>query len=201
MQRLRLHVICAIAIAAAGPALSRSADAQTFGSSYTSTAAKNCRVKKTEPDGSISICRGKAGLVVIVSEDDLRQTVTVGRNQKAAENEPAASSGFGPFNFTTDTVEWRAIDGKPFAIIQRWHISDNSETDKNGRPIGRGLLVVTRLPPGPVCHVAHVDVHANPNANDLARKMADEFARDFKCGKDEVKIAGQAGRATDLAKH
>jgi hypothetical protein len=201
MQRLRLHVICAIAVAAAGPALFGRADAQTFGSSYTSTAEKNCRVKKTEPDGSVSVCPGKAGLIVVVSEDDLRQTVTVGRNQKAAENEPAASSGFGPFNFTTDTVEWRAIDGKPFAIIQRWHVSDNNETDKNGRPIGRALLVVTRLPPGPVCHVAHVDVHANPNANELARKMADEFARDFKCGKDEVKIAGEPGRATELAKH
>jgi hypothetical protein len=201
MHRLGLHVICAIAIAVAGPALFGRASAQTFGSSYTSTAAKNCRVKKTEPDGSVSVCPGKAGLIVVVSEDDLRQTVSVGRNQRAADNEPAASSGFGPFNFTTDTVEWRAIDGKPFAIIQRWHISDNSETDKNGRPIGRGLLVVTRLPPGPVCHVAHVDVHANPNANELARKMADEVARDFKCRKDEVKVAGEPGRASELAKH
>jgi hypothetical protein len=201
MHRFYPGVICAVAIAAASPALSGRADAQTFSSSYTSTAEKHCRVKKTEPDGSVSVCPGKAGLVVLLSEDDLRQTVSVGRNQKAAEDEPAASSGFGPFNFTTGTVEWRTVDGKPFAIIQRWHISDNSEMDKNGRPIGRGLLVVTRLPPGPVCHVAHVDVHANPNANELARKMADEFARDFKCGKDEVKIAGQAGRATDLAKH
>jgi hypothetical protein len=201
MHRLRLQIICAIAVAVAGPALFGRADAQTFGSSYTSTAEKNCRVKKTEPDGSVSVCPGKAGLIVLVSEDDLRQTVSVGRNRKAAEDEPAASSGFGPFNFTTDTVEWRAIDGKPFAIIQRWHISDNSETDKNGRPVGRALLVVTRLPPGPVCHVAHVDVHANADANELARKMADAFARDFRCGKDELKVAGQTGRATELAKH
>jgi len=205
MRRFYPNVIGAVAILLAFffalPALFGRADAQTFGSSYTSTAEKNCRVKKTEPDGSVSVCPGKAGLIVLVSEDDLRQTVSVGRNEKAAENEPAASSGFGPFNLTTDTVEWRAVDGKPFAIIQRWHISDDSETDKNGRPVGRALLVVTRLPPGPVCHVAHVDVRANPNANELARQIADETARDFKCGKDEVKIAGQAGRATELAKH
>jgi len=158
-------------------------------------------VKKTEPDGAVSICPGKAGLIVLVSEDDLRQTVSVGRNRKAAENEPAASSGFGPFNFTSDTVEWRATGGKPFAIIQRWHISDNEDMDKNGRPIGKGLLVVTRLPPGPVCHVAYVDVRANPDPNELARRMADETAREFKCGKDEVKIAGERGRATELARH
>ena len=48
-------------------------------------------------------------------------------------------------------------------------------------------MVVTRLPPGAVCHVAYVDVRANPNPNELARKAADEIARDFKCGKDEVK--------------
>jgi hypothetical protein len=47
---------------------------------------------------------------VLVTEDDLRQTVSVGRNQQSAENEPAASSGFGPFNSTTDAAEWRAAD-------------------------------------------------------------------------------------------
>jgi hypothetical protein len=201
MHRLCLNLICAIAMVIAAPALFGRANAQSFSSSYTSTAEKNCRVKKTEPDGAVSICPGKAGLIVLVSEDDLRQTVSVGRNRKAAENEPAASSGFGPFNFTSDTVEWRATGGKPFAIIQRWHISDNEDMDKNGRPIGKGLLVVTRLPPGPVCHVAYVDVRANPDPNELARRMADETAREFKCGKDEVKIAGERGRATELARH
>ena len=57
------------------------------------------------------------------------------------------------------------------------------------------MLAVTRLPPGPVCHVAYVDVQANPNANELARKAADEIARNFKCGKDEVKMIGDSGRA------
>ena len=41
------------------------------------------------------------------------------------------------------------------------------------------MLAVTRLPPGAVCHVAYVDVKANPNANELARKAADESARAF----------------------
>jgi hypothetical protein len=38
------------------------------------------------------------------------------------------------------------------------------------------------------------------NANELARKAADEIARDFKCGKDEVKIIGETGRAVNLTK-
>jgi hypothetical protein len=178
------------------------ANAQTFSSSYTSTAPRDCRVTSAGngvDDSTIRVCPGKAGLVVVISEDDLRETVSVGRSRAVAAKEPAAQSWFGPFNSTTNTVEWRALDGKPFAIIQRWHIADNADEDKNGRPIAKPLLAVTRLPPGAVCHVAYVDVKANPNANELARKAADEAARNFKCGKDEVKVIGESGRAVELA--
>jgi hypothetical protein len=178
------------------------ANAQTFSSSYTSTASRDCRVTSAGngvDDSTIRICPGKAGLVVVISEDDLREAVSVGRNRAAAAREPAAQSWFGPFNSTTNTVEWRALDGKPFAIIQRWHIANNADEDKDGRPIAKPMLAVTRLPPGAVCHVAYVDVKANPNANELAREAADEAARNFKCGKDEAKVIGESGRAIELA--
>jgi hypothetical protein len=157
--------------------------------------------KPSNLDGSTTrVCPGKSGLVVLISEDDLRETVSVGRNRTAAAGEPAGGTSFGPFNSTAHTVEWRALNGKPFAIIQRWHIADVSDEDKNGRPIAKPMLAVTRLPPGPACHVAYVDVKANPNANELARNAADEFARDFKCGKEEVKVIGERGRAVEMAK-
>jgi hypothetical protein len=197
---LRFKVTLAIAVVTAVPALIGSASAQSFGSSYTSTAEKDCHITNTGQVSSVNVCPGKAGLIVLVTEDDLRQTVSVGRNRKAAENEPAASTGFGPFNSTNATIEWRAVDGKPFAIIQRWIIADIDAPDKGGPPTDKGLLVVTRLPPGAVCHVAYVDVAANPNPNELARKAADEIARDFKCGKDEVQFVGARGRAAELAK-
>jgi hypothetical protein len=204
MKRFRYLYLTALACAAgtvAGPI--SPANAQTFSSSYTSTAPKDCRMigKPSELDGSTSrVCPGKAGLVVSISEGDLRETVSVGRNRAAAEQEPAAQSWFGPFNSTTNTVEWRAVDGKPFAIIQRWHIADNSDPDKEGRPTAKPMLAVTRLPPGEVCHVAYVDAQANPNPNELARKAADELARNFQCGKDEVQVIGETGRAATMAK-
>lgn len=176
---------------------------ETITSSYSSTAPKDCRVRSAAngvDDSTIRVCPGKAGLVVVVSEDDLRETISVGRNKAAADREPAAQSWFGPFNSTTTTVEWRAANGKPFAIIQRWHIADNADQDKNSRPIAKPMLAVTRLPPGPVCHVAYVDAQANPNANELARQAADEIARNFNCEKDEVRIVGATGRAVELAK-
>ena len=178
------------------------ADAQSVGSTYTSTAPKNCSPigKPSELDGSTTrSCPGKDGLLVLIAEDDLRETVSVGRNRKAAAEEPAAKVWFGPFNSSETTIEWRAVDSKPFAIIQRWHIADNDDPDKQGRPNTKAMLVVTRLPPGPVCHVAYVDAVANPSANELARKAADDFARGFTCGKNEVKIIGTRGRAIELA--
>jgi hypothetical protein len=187
----------------ATPSLISPANAQTFSSFYTSTAPKDCRVvsaKNRVDDSTIRTCPGKAGLVVVISEDDLRETVSVGRNRAAAAREPAAQAWFGPFNSTTNTVEWRAVDGKPFAIIQRWHIADNGDRDKDDRPIAKPMLAVTRLPPGEVCHVAYIDAQANSNPNELARKAADELARHFRCGKDEVKVIGEIGKAVGLAK-
>ena len=196
-------VATTLTLVAVTAAMILQSNAETIGSSYTSTAPKDCRVKSAGngvDDSTIRVCPGKDGLIVLISEDDLREAVSVGRNRLGASREPAAQSWFGPFNSTTNTVEWRSANGRPFAIIQRWHIADNADQDKSGRPIAKPMLTVTRLSPGPVCHVAYVDVQANPDAHELARKAADDLARKFKCGKDEVKIIGNSGRGVELAK-
>ncbi|MCP4621360.1 MAG: hypothetical protein GY844_33580 [Bradyrhizobium sp.] len=195
--------VTTLTLFAVSAALVLQSNAETIGSSYTSTAPKDCRVRSAGNgvDGStIRVCPGRNGLIVLIAEDDLRETVSVGRNRLGASREPAAQTWFGPFNSTTHTVEWRSANGRPYAIIQRWHIADIDDEDKKtGRPIAKPMLAVTRLSPGPVCHVAYVDVQANPDANELARKAADEIARDFKCGTDKVKTVGNSGRAVELA--
>lgn len=208
MPRKSLSVTMASALlACAGAGLAGPASGQTAQnfSSYTSTAEKDCRLVRTgtaDDGGGTRVCRGPAGLVVVVSEGDLRETVTVGRNHKTADSEPAARDGFGPFNSTTPTIEWRhpAKGQPPIAMIQRWHIADIEDEGKDGRPIAKQLLVITRLSPGPVCRIAYVDVKANANANELAREAADTLARDFKCGTDTVKVMGARGRAVELAR-
>lgn len=203
LSRQPLVVTALTGLFAAASSPLSSASAQTFSSSYTSAAPKDCRNvdKSKDNDGATQVCPGKSGLVLVVSEGDLRQTVSVGSTPAAAAKEPAANVWFAPFNSTGNTVEWRAADGKPFAIIQRWLIADNDDLDKSGTPTNKPVLAVTRLPPGPVCHVAYIDGQANRNPNELARQAADEFARDFKCGKDEVKVIGEKGAAVNLAKH
>ena len=185
----------------AGPATSQSAQIVSI---YTSTAPKDCRVlsRDKEDGGGVRACKGPSGLAVVVSESDLRETVSVARSVKVAENEPAAHSRFEPFSSTTHTIEWRTTDKskRPFAMIQRWHLADNNDKDKDDRPIAKPLLVVTRLPPGKACHVAYIDVKANPDANELARQAADDIARDFKCGADSPRVVGNSGRAVELAR-
>jgi hypothetical protein len=170
-------------------------------SAYSSLAARNCWIDgpgRVE-DSPVRICRGKATLVVLVSKDDHRETISVGRNRDEAAKEPAAQILFGPFNSALPSIEWRIAGNNPFAMIQRWRIADIVD-QTIGASDAKSLLVVSRLPPGAVCPVAYVDAAANPNADELARQAADQIARDFKCGSDEAKVLGTPGRAAELAK-
>lgn len=172
-------------------------------STYTSTAEKDCKAidGKNDPDedGFVHVCPGMGQLIVLNTEGDLREAVSVGRTRAAAEKEPAAQRWFGPFSSTSNTIEWRhPKGGAPFAIIQRWHLADNEDPDANNRPRTKQLLVVTRLPPGPVCQVAYVDVTANADANEIARRAANK-ARAFDCAEDTIKVEGLRGRAVELA--
>jgi hypothetical protein len=124
-------------------------------------------------------------------------TVSIGRDLKSAANAPASKHQFAPFNSAHDTLEWRTTKGAPFATIQRWFLSDAANIDKAGKPAQVAMLVVTRF--NPTCHAAYVDVHANAIANAMARKAADEHARDFDCNNPPM-VIGKPGRATELAK-
>lgn len=204
---MRAKLLCTFLVSAIfACAAASTASAQQNTSQYTSVATKTCKKFESTKVSNDEIaagydCRGLPGYSVFVAEDDLRTFVAIGFNRLHAKDQPAASQGFGPFNSVHDTLEWR-IDSKtkkPFATIQRWYIADNANTDKDGRPSTVGLLVVTRIPAGPSCHVAYIDVASNENANALAQKAADEIARNFDCKKDAVQFVGNKGRAAELA--
>jgi hypothetical protein len=202
--RLCMPITVIVTISLCTSATPARAQAAEIISTYTSTAKKDCSIippAKDDPDpGFHHICPGMGGLIVSNIEGDLREVVSVGRTRATAEKEPAAKAFFGPFSSTTNTIEWRhPKGGAPFAIIQRWHLADNDDAGPDNRPRTKQMLVVTRLPPGPVCHVAYVDVKANANANEVARQAADK-ARDFTCGKDKVRVEGASGRAVELAR-
>ena len=181
------------------PLMSAPAASQSIDYVYTKFDAKTCkhqRGRAAEDYGSWS-CPGHEKLNVLLSAGDQRMFVTYGSGK---QKDLAASQTFPGFNDVYEgTVEWRIekTDGKarPFATILRWNVVTPDDREKATGPIkstGR-VLVVTRLGPGGTCHVGYVDAKANPDANELARRIADEKARTFKCGKDKRIVAGKTG--------
>ncbi len=116
--------------------------------------------------------------------------MSFGRN---AKDELAARQTLSAFNSQGDTIEWRLLGrsarSKPVAAIMRWHtLVSSEEGDIHGQ-----VLVVTRLSPGPVCHIGYVDALANHDANEVAQKIADQYSEKFRCGRDERVILGNKG--------
>ena len=155
-------------------------------------ADKTCKHRKGREveDYGTWTCPGYAGIPVVLSAGDQRMQVSFGPR---ASREVAAGETFPAFNDVyKGTIEWRLAPGKngkpaPYATILRW----NYMTSPDDRKASGRALVVTRLNPGGVCHVGYVDARANPDANDIARKLAGEKARNFVCEKDKPEWHGK----------
>ena len=188
MKRAVFVVMAATALGATTPAF-----AQSAASAYTPLDLDKCRhtpSKEVEDYGEWR-CMGYGGSAVRVTAGDQRIYVSFGRN---AKNEPAAKQTLASFNSEGKAIEWRGMrsaDGKlvPYATIMRWNVTKSAEEP----PVRGQVLVVTRLGPGGVCHVGYVDARANYDANALAQKIADQSARNFKCGADKAIILGNKG--------
>ena len=188
-MHLGLQIIAVLGVVA----VSAPTSAQEISYVYTKfDADKTCKHTKgtdVEDYGSWR-CPGYGGLIVRLSAGDQRMTVSFGTSAKKAEDEVAAGETFPGFNSVYEgMVEWRIEklpNGKtrPFATILRWNMRTEDDAKRDdGKSRGR-TLVVTRLNPGGVCHVGYVDART-PGANEAARKLADEKARNFKCGTDD----------------
>lgn len=175
-----------LAAAAVTVLLASPVAAQQFDSAYTELDVAACTVLSTDEMGATWACPGYRGYPVWVAEGDLRFFVSYGFG---APQQPAASQTLWPFNELGPRIEWRlrreAGGWVPFATILRFYTEPE--------PGYRGqALVVTRLGPDGVCHVAWIDARANADANQLARDAADNIAPLFACGQDPL-VLGEPG--------
>jgi len=165
----------------AGPAA-----ANEKNSVYTSLDLDACRqepLNADDPvDGGTWWCDGYEGMPVRVSEGDLRFFVSYG---EAAAGEIAATQTLPAFNTINKTLEWRLELGRDdgrwhaFATILRFF------TDAGEGAARAQFLVITKLGgPGQICHIGTVNALLNPDANVLARRVADEAASGYVCGVD-----------------
>jgi hypothetical protein len=194
----RLCVALALGLAGAAPAAT-----QSIGSAYTDYDTKLCPHKagREVEDYGEWRCKGLDGMAVRVSAGDQRMTMSFGPH---AKDEPAAAQTLQGFNDVYKArLEWRFARGtdgriRPFAAIVRWNtflLDEREELAASGRPktVRGQVLVVTRLGPRGVCHVGYVDALANRDANEIARRIADEKARAFRCDADKPVIVGETG--------
>ncbi|WP_052341113.1 hypothetical protein [Salinarimonas rosea] len=155
-------------------------------SAYTTLAYDACLTLDAPEPGEpaewvVLECEGWGDYPVIVRDSDGRMSLAYGF---APEELPWTS--FQSFNRVHDTIEWRLREGRPFATVHRWLVSDLEGGE-------RQVLVVSRVwqpDSAPGCRVGFVDAQANPDANVLARDVADRLALGFMCGEEEPRWHG-----------
>ena len=156
---------------------------------------KDCTVfasaEEGEGDWANLVCSGYRGYPVFIYSGDLRESVFYGF-PPGGDLAPAWES-FSAFNSTGSRIEWRieAENGKsiPFATIHRWSVSADAENPDRQIEV---LVVekVGQMHQRDGCAVGLVLATGNPQANEAARKIADEKARNFACGGDERVVVG-----------
>jgi hypothetical protein len=160
--------------------------AQLYVSSYTALKFEECTVITSDDFGSTWACPGLKGLPVMLRESQRSFRVSYGLT---STTETAAEQTLPVENRLGEEIEWRVSNAegsyKPFATILKFFTKAKAEGAAEGE-----VLVVTKLSPGATCHVAYIDALANPDAEQLARKAADETAGDFDCA-DEPEIIGK----------
>ena len=183
-----------IPLALAG--LCQAAHADGISSAYTDLDwKKDCvtyaKAEEGEGDWANLACSGYRGYPVLVAYDDARESLYYGF---PSDDMTAVWESFSGFNSAGPKVEWRIeTTGDiviPFAAIHRRSIGNPEDENKPTE-----VLVVAKVAQPEAhegCTVGLVLATGNPQANDQARKLADDKARSFACGKDKRVVIGDA---------
>jgi hypothetical protein len=197
MHRLIVTLLAALASMAA-PLSAGAAE-----SVYTDTRLDKCENLIPNPEqididmGVASYrCDGYKGYPFYFDENDVRQSTYFG--YLSDEILAGAGETFAVFNHIGDKIEWRLDDkGVPRATILRYILEhQNPETTNLDKAFYGQVLVVSRVgQPDDMtgCVTAYVDALENKDANELARKLADEQAPNFACGKEKPVFHGKVG--------
>jgi hypothetical protein len=192
MRALLLPLVLAVPCLAC---LSQTAKAGDISSAYTDLDwKKDCvtYAQAGEGDGDWAdlACSGYRGYPVLIAYDDARESLFYGF--PPGGDMVSAWESFAGFNSSGPKVEWRIeTTGDvvvPFAVIHRRSISD---PDDENKPIEVLLVAkVAQMGARDGCTIGLVLATGNPQANDQARKLADEKAKSFACGKDKHTVIG-----------
>ena len=184
---------CSNAIAAgalgAGIIISAPAHAGQFDSAYTKIDLDMCPKREEWELGASFTCEGYKGWPLIVAESDLRFYIAYSED---TEGQTSFGQTIPAFNTIHDTLEWRLKKGpdggwQPLATILRYY-TDGAAAD--GSTKQGEVLVVTKIRADDSCHIAHINALTVPDANLVARRIADEKAASFDCENGEIERVG-----------
>src|SRR5262249_26352102 len=181
-----------------GGAATSHAAGRSMDSAYTKFAIERCphRAGRDVEDYGEWRCRGVGGITVLINAGGPRMTKSFGaraRDEPAAAPTPRGVNSIAQGRIERGGTRQPARRSPPFAAIVGWSTLLVDERGVAGKSAKGRVLVVTRLGPGGVCHIGYVDAVANANANELARKIADERAASFRCDIDKPVIVGETG--------
>jgi len=193
---MELSAMRALLIPLALAGLCQAASAGDISSAYTDLDwDKDCvtyaQAAEGEGDWASLACSGYRGYPVLIGYDDARESLFYGF---PSHDMTSVWESFSALNTAGPKVEWRIeTNGDmaiPFAVIHRRSISNPEDENKSTE-----VLVVAKVAQPDVqegCTVGLVLATGNPQANDQARKLADEKAKGFACGKDKRVVIGNA---------
>lgn len=150
-----------------------------FSSVYTDlkTECKSALTKAEEKEAEAigddipQVCRGYGGYeILLASHGTMTQFQVRMKNSKAEQDVVAQETLYIGDPIYTRKVEWRLADGVPFAVIFRRDINDEPEDPSMKKKIGEALRVLG-LKNDKIDF--EVDVKKTPNANEEARRLAD----------------------------
>jgi len=123
-------------------------------------------------------CHGLGGYGVALASEEGRVSLFFGH--LGPWYLEGAWESFDAENAASAIVEWRLVDGEPFAAIQRWRVFHaGHDPEQTGE-----VLVISKVGQpgiGEACVTAYVDAKANEDALDIARDIADNQAARFQC--------------------
>jgi hypothetical protein len=143
---------------------------------------------QSDGDWADLACSGYRGYPVLIAYDDERESLFYGF---PPGDMTSVWESFSGFNSAGPKVEWRVeTTGEtavPFAAIHRRSVSNPENAGKTEVLI---VAKVGQMEARDGCTIGLVLATGNPGANDQARKLADEKARTFACGKDHHTVIG-----------
>ncbi len=188
--------VAAVVIGCLSAITSAQAQDGTYSSVYSDISRAKCRVIKAgtsngrdEHEKIVHRCPTKLGFEVTKTYLGAAMQVTIAKPSSAGSR-PQLGAGYD----AGDRIEWRGVKTKtgfvPQAAILRL-------TSRNEQGRLQSVLAILRVENDRVCPAAWLDVGANPQPNDLARKSADGIVGMFRCGASDPTIIGTA---TELVK-